>query len=106
MKILRFKKDWLIHQRKQVKEIDQEAFDLIISDIDSNKLEFIVGPQEQNYLRSCKEENMLEYLLYRYKFKEFPKRKFLLIFPYIFLLSQFHLAILNILYVFKVMPHL
>ena len=69
IKNVKIEKDWLIHLKKvSKKKIDKEAFDLIISDIDSNKLEFIVGPQEQNYLKSCKEENILEYLLYRFKF--------------------------------------
>ena len=82
IKNVKIEKDWLIHLKKvSKKKIDKEAFDLIISDIDSNKLEFIVGPQEQNYLKSCKEENMLEYLLYRFKFKEFPKRKISSDFP-------------------------
>ena len=82
IKNVKIEKDWLIHLKKvSKKKIDKEAFDLIISDIDSNKLEFIVGPQEQNYLKSCKEENILEYLLYRFKFKEFPKRKISSDFP-------------------------
>ena len=44
---------------------------------------------------------MLEYILYRYKFKEYPKKKLVQNFQYIFSLSLYHLVILNVQCAFK-----
>ena len=75
-------KEWLFNLKKISKtKIDQDAFKLIISDINNNKLEFQITQQESNYIKTCEDENLLDYLLYRYKFKEYPKKKISTDFP-------------------------
>ena len=63
------------------KEVIDEAYDYLINDIRNNNLTFQISLQEENYIKYLKEENILEYILYRYKFKEYPKKKISTKFP-------------------------
>ena len=81
-KEMKITKDWLLKLKNISKpDIDDEAYNLLLKDIENNNLKFQISLQEHNYIKSCKEENLLEYLLYRYKFKEFPRRKISSDFP-------------------------
>ena len=68
-------------KKKSSKEIDNECYKTIIKEIENNKLRFKITPQEQNYLKNISEDNALEYIIYRYKFKEYPKKKISTDFP-------------------------
>ena len=75
-------KDWLLKLKNiSKKDIDNEAYKLLLDDLENDNLKFQISLQEHNYIKSCKKENILEYLLYRYKFKEFPRRKISSDFP-------------------------
>lgn len=63
------------------KKIDENALEMLINDIDNGQLEFQITQQEKNYIQSCNKENILDYILYRYKFKEYPKKKISTDFP-------------------------
>lgn len=62
-------------------DIDIDCFNLIKNEINDNKLRFKITPQEKNYLKNIPESMALEYIIYRYKFKEFPKKKISTDFP-------------------------
>ena len=75
-------KNWLLKLKElNQKDIDDESFKLLLEDIENNSLNFQMSLQENNYIKSCEEKNLLEYILYRYKFKEFPRRKISSNFP-------------------------
>ncbi len=63
------------------KKIDEKCFQRIIDEIKSNKLEFKLSPQENNYIKNLKEDDILDYVIYRYKFTQYPKNKIDLDFP-------------------------
>tara|TARA_B100001250_G_scaffold395499_1_gene400471 strand:+ start:1503 stop:2621 length:1119 start_codon:yes stop_codon:yes gene_type:complete len=56
-------------------KIDEEAYNKMIDELKNNKFEFKINLQEQNYIKNISENKILEYLIYRYKFKEYPKKK-------------------------------
>lgn len=62
-------------------DIDEKAFKMLCEEIDNDKLEFKITDQEKNYIKLCKKENILDYLIFRYKFKEYPKKKISTDFP-------------------------
>ncbi len=75
-------KEWLLELKALNKlPTDEKAFDMLVSEIESNTLEFQITQQEINYMKTCKDENLLDYIIYRYKFKEYPKKKISTDFP-------------------------
>ena len=46
----------------------------MIDELKNNKFEFKINLQEQNYINNISENRVLEYLIYRYRFKEYPKK--------------------------------
>ena len=52
-----------------------KVYDQIIDEIKNNKLTFKLTSQEQNHIKFLKQEQILKYILYRYIFKEYPKKK-------------------------------
>ncbi len=72
-----------LYNLKKISEnnIDINCFNLIIEEIRTNNLRFKITPQEKNYLKNIPENKALEYIIYRYKFKEFPKKKISTDFP-------------------------
>ena len=62
-------------------KIDDECFQRIIDEIKNNKLKFKLSPQENNYIKNINEADILDYLIYRYKFTQYPKNKINFDFP-------------------------
>lgn len=55
--------------------IDEKCFNLMIEELKNNSSQFKINLQEQNYINNINESEILEYLIYRYKFKEYTKNK-------------------------------
>ena len=62
-------------------DFDEKCFEIMINDLRKKKIDFKINLQEQNYIKNIPENRILEYLIYRFKFKEYPKRKLNLDFP-------------------------
>ena len=63
------------------KNIDNETFDMLVNEVKNGELKFQFSPQEINYINKCDKEKLLDYILYRYKFIEFPRKKISTKFP-------------------------
>ena len=72
-----------LEKLKQVskKDIDLECYNIILNEIINSKFDFIIDPHEYNCLENIEDKNKLDYLIYRFKFKEYPKRKINTSFP-------------------------
>ena len=56
-------KEWLLKIKDLNKlPLDEKAFNMLVTDIDSKKLEFQITQQEINFMKTCKEENLLDYI--------------------------------------------
>ena len=64
---------------KVIKHDDKPIFNEIISSLESDK--FTLSPQEIQFLNSNSENLWSEYLIFRYKFENFPKKRILSNFP-------------------------
>ena len=66
---------------KNTEVIDLSVYKQILDDLNKVKFDFILTSQEQNYIRFLDEGKILKYILYRYVFREYPKKKINTKFP-------------------------
>ena len=66
---------------KNTEVIDLSVYKQILDDLYKVKFDFILTSQEQNYIRFLDEGKILKYILYRYVFREYPKKKINTKFP-------------------------
>ena len=59
---------------KNTEVIDLSVYKQILDDLNKVKFDFILTSQEQNYIRFLDEGKILKYILYRYVFREYPKK--------------------------------
>ena len=85
-------------KKKSSVKIDLDCFNLIVDEINNKKLNFKITPQEQNYLSKISDDKALEYLIYRYKFKEYPKKKISTDYPIYILIAVGVLLLLFFVY--------
>ena len=66
---------------KNTEVIDLSVYKQILDDLNKVKFDFILTSQEQNYIRFLDEGKILKYILYRYVFREYNKKKINTKFP-------------------------
>ncbi len=79
--------DYLESLKNISEEIDNEAYMYLKRDILNNDNSFQITLHEENYIKNLEKKKILEYILYRYKFKEYPKKKINTKFPVYILLE-------------------
>ena len=68
-------------KEKNSENIDLDVYNQIIDEIKNKQIKFKITSQEQNHIESLEQGQILKYILYRYVFKEYPKKKITTKFP-------------------------
>jgi len=80
--LLSINEDYLHKMKaKSNDDIDEKCFDMMINELRNKKFDFKINFQEQNHIKNISENKIMEYLIYRYKFKQYPKKKIDTYFP-------------------------
>ena len=73
--------NYLNELKKNSENINLDVHNQLLDEIKNNKLTFKLTPQEQNHIKFLKKKQILKYILYRYVFKEYSKKKISTKFP-------------------------
>ncbi len=75
-------------EKVDLSQEDKRIFQTIYTELEERKrLPFQWTPQESNYLTNNNREKWMDYIIYRYKFKNYPKKKIVAQFPFYLLIE-------------------
>jgi len=75
-------------EKVDLSQEDKRIFQTIYTELEERKrLPFQWTPQESNYLANNNREKWMDYIIYRYKFKNYPKKKIVAQFPFYLLIE-------------------
>ena len=67
--------EYLENLKKVSPEHVDDSYYMLLEDIKSGMSKFKITVHEEHYINNLQKSKILEYILYRFKFKEYPKRK-------------------------------